>query len=77
MYADTRYPINDQVVQRHEEAWQAIGAPGPFWSGAERVQMVAEARAATDCDLCRRRKDALSPFAVQGAHDTASDCPCR
>lgn len=75
MYAETRYPINDQVVQRHEEAWQAIGAPGPFWSGVDRVQMVAEARAATVCELCRRRKDALSPFAVQGVHDTASDLP--
>ena len=52
-----------------------IASPGPFWSGAERVQMVAEARAAMHCDLCRRRLEALSPFAVQGSHDTASDLP--
>ncbi len=75
MYDDTRYPISAAVVERHGEAWRLIASPGPFWTGAERVQMVAEARAAMHCDLCRRRKEALSPFAVQGSHDTASDLP--
>ena len=75
MYDDTRYPISAAVVERHGEAWRIIASPGPFWSGAERVQIVAEARAAMHCDLCRRRKEALSPFAVQGSHDTASDLP--
>ena len=75
MYEDTRYPVSPEVVARHAEAWRLIGAPGAFWSGAERVQMVAEARGATACVLCARRLAALSPFAVDGEHDTASDLP--
>ena len=75
MYEDTHYPVTAQVIERHEEAWRLIGAPGAFWSGAERVQIVAEARAATACALCGRRKAALSPFAVDGEHDTVSDLP--
>lgn len=75
MYEDTHYPVTPQVIVRHEEAWRLIGAPGAFWSGLERVQIVAEARAATACALCQRRKAALSPFAVDGEHDTVSDLP--
>ena len=75
MYEDTRYPVSPQVVKRHEEAWRMIAAPGAFWSAAERVQVVAEARAATVCALCAERKAALSPFAVDGEHDAVSDLP--
>jgi hypothetical protein len=39
------------------------------------VAIVAEARAALDCSLCSARKSALSPNAVQGAHQTASTLP--
>lgn len=75
MYEDTHYPVSPQVIERHEETWRLIGAPGAFWSGAERVQMVAEARAATACALCERRQAALSPFAVDGKHDAVSALP--
>jgi len=75
MYEDTRYAVSPTVIERHREAWRLIAAPGAFWSGAERVQMVAEARAATACALCARRKAALSPFAVDGEHDAVSDLP--
>lgn len=75
MYDDTHYPVSAEVIERHNEAWRLIGAPGAFWNGAERVQIVAEARAATVCRLCERRQAALSPFAVDGEHDTVSDLP--
>ena len=75
MYEDTGYPVSAEVVERHADAWRLIAAPGAFWTGAERVQMVAEARAATRCILCRRRNAALSPFAVDGEHDSVSDLP--
>ncbi len=75
MYEDTRYPVSAEVIERHDEAWRLIAAPGAFWNGAERVQIVAETRAATACMLCERRKAALSPFAVDGEHDSVSDLP--
>ena len=71
MYDGTLYPLSPEVIERHAEVWRMIGAPGPFWSGGERVRMVAEARAATACGLCAERKAALSPFAVEGEHDLA------
>ena len=75
MYEDTHYPVSAEVIERHGETWRLIATPGAFWSGAERVQMVAEARSATECVLCRRRKAALSPFTVDGEHDAVSDLP--
>ena len=75
MYEETHYPVSAEVIERHDEAWRLIAAPGAFWNGAERVQIVAEARAATACMLCERRKAALSPFAVDGEHDSVSDLP--
>ena len=75
MYENARYPLSAEVIGRHGEAWRMIAAPGPFWTAAERVAMVAEARAATACRLCQRRKAALSPFAVRDEHDTASSLP--
>ena len=75
MYDETSYAVSAEVIERHAQAWRLIASPGAFWSGAERVQMVAEARAATACALCVRRKAALSPFAVEGEHDAVSDLP--
>lgn len=72
---ETAYPVNAEVVRRHEEALGIIAAPGAFWSAAERVAMVEEARAAMACRLCAERKAALSPFAVEGRHDSVSDLP--
>lgn len=59
----------------HAEAWRRIGAPGTWWTGAERVAIAAEARFAARCALCRARKASLSPEAPQGAHERGSDLP--
>ena len=52
-----------------------IGGPGASWRGAERVSMVAEARAALDCPLCAERRAALSPNAVGGDHTAVTALP--
>jgi hypothetical protein len=54
-------------------AWFALGKPGVWWAGAERVKIAGETRAARSCALCRKRKIALSPHAVSGSHDAASE----
>jgi len=56
-------------------AWRALGAPGVWWRGGERLQILSEARAARQCELCRVRKTALSPHTVGGRHDSATDLP--
>jgi len=46
-----------------------IGEAGAWWSGADRVAIVEEARRAPACSLCVTRKAALSPYTGGGEHD--------
>jgi hypothetical protein len=73
-YEDSSWPVRDDLAQAHARAWERIAAPGVWLTGAERVAIAAEARhARAGCRLCRARKEALSPLAVEGAHDAAVD----
>jgi hypothetical protein len=56
-------------------AWPALGAPGEWWSGAERTAIVQEARAARACALCSARKAALLPRTIAGEHASSSHLP--
>ena len=71
MYPDT-LRLSQELREAHASSWQSIARAGDFWRGAERVAMVAEARNALRCPLCRERKAALSPGAVTGTHSTDS-----
>lgn len=65
-------PIRDDLAEAHRLAWQRIAEPGTWWNGAQRVAIAAETRAAEDCLFCRKRREALSPFGLQGEHDHVS-----
>lgn len=65
-------PLRDDLREGHAAAWADIARPGVSWTGAKRVAILAEARAALDCSFCGARKSALSPNAVEGDHDSAS-----
>ena len=56
-----------------ETAWRALGQPGVWWTGSDRVQILLETRAAGQCELCRVRKKALSPHTVAGRHEAATN----
>ena len=73
MYAHTHYPLREGLIEAHEKVWESIAEPGPFWTGTERIAMVLESRAATSCRLCAKRRQALSPYAVDGVHDNETD----
>lgn len=68
-YQDLPWPVRDDVTAAQRRAWDRLGRPGTWLTGAERIAIAAEARNAQDCDLCQARKQALSPEAVQGSHD--------
>jgi hypothetical protein len=68
-YADASLAIRDDIVAAQRRAWTRLARPGRWWTGAERVAIAAEARHALSCDLCTRRKAALSPYAEAGTHD--------
>jgi alkylhydroperoxidase family enzyme len=62
--------VRDDLRETHAFLWEHLRSPGCWWSGVERLAMVRAARGAAECRLCRKRKTALSPNAVQGAHDS-------
>ena len=58
-----------------DESFAELGRAGTWWTGAERVAMLAEARAARACALCAERKAALPPYAVAADHDATARLP--
>lgn len=55
-------PIRAAIPEAHQKFWRRLARPGSWWTGAERVAIAAESRAALDCQLCKTRKLALSPY---------------
>lgn len=51
-----------------EQAASALAAPGDWLTGAQRLEVWAEARDARTNELDRARREAISPNAVDGAH---------
>jgi len=62
--------VRGDLAASHARAWAAIAAPGTWLDGARRVAVAAEIRHARGCAHCARIRDALSPNAVDGAHDS-------
>ena len=68
-------PVRGDLIAARKRAWARLAAPGEWWPGAVRIAIAEETRAAETCGFCRERKAALSPYAVTGAHETATDLP--
>ncbi len=67
--------IRDDLATARENAWDRLASPGTWWTAAQRLAIADEARRAMKCALCRKRKAALSPYAVDGAHDGNGELP--
>lgn len=65
--------VRADLQHAYEDLWRHLAAPGTWFDGTERVAIAAETRAARGCSLCHRRKQALSPYAVDGEHDRTGD----
>ena len=74
-YSNAPWPVREDFAACHNRYWQRLAAPGTWFTGAERVDIAREIRQSQQCGLCRRRKEALSPYTVDGTHDTVSDLP--
>jgi hypothetical protein len=75
LFASTPFQVRDDLAAAHARAWRHVARPGTWWDGAARVAIVAETRQARLCALCRGRKEALSPFAIEGIHDSLGQLP--
>jgi alkylhydroperoxidase family enzyme len=68
-------PIRGDLSAAHWRAWRHISMPGTWFTGAIRIAIAAETRNARRCPFCRARKQALSPYAVEGKHDALGTLP--
>lgn len=74
-YVDAVLPVREDLPATHRRAWRRLAEPGTWWTGRERVAIAAEVRRAARCGYCRARKVALSPNAVEGAHQSLGALP--
>ena len=52
-----------------------VADPGASFTSEQRLGIAQHARAARRCALCARRKQAVSPYAVAGGHDSEPGLP--
>jgi alkylhydroperoxidase family enzyme len=74
-YHHAHWPVRADLVAAHTKAWTRLAKAGTWHSAAERLAIAAEARHALGCGFCAERKAALSPEAVDGAHESLGDLP--
>jgi hypothetical protein len=74
-YEDIGFDIRADLKAAHRRTWARIAAPGTWFDSGTRLAIAAELRNADACDLCARRKEALSPYTIDGVHDSLGDLP--
>lgn len=74
-FASVSLPVRSELAAALDRGWAQLGETGAWLTGAQRADIVKEARAAWECEICQERKAALSPYAVQGAHTAVTGLP--
>ena len=67
-YNQAPFPVRGDIPAAYQTFWQRLAQPGSWWTGKQRVAIASETRAAIDCPLCATRKNALSPYGLDGKH---------
>jgi hypothetical protein len=67
--------LRPEIVPAVGAALAQLGKKGDWLDGERRLAVAREARNAWDCAICRERRDALSPYAVEGEHDHLDELP--
>ncbi len=68
-YDASPYAVREDLVAAQQLAWKRLSEPGAWLDGPRRIAVAEEVRHTPSCGLCLRRKEALSPFAIDGQHD--------
>ena len=74
-YSAALVAVRGDFAAAHTRFWKRLASPGAWWTGAGRVAIAAEVRQARYCALCKARKEALTPAAVEGQHDHCGALP--
>jgi hypothetical protein len=72
-YSDASFPVRDNITEAHNRYWKRLASPGNWLTAAERIGVAKEIRQARSCELCSKRNAALSPYQLEGQHDSVSD----
>lgn len=74
-YDAAPFKVREDLVEAHRRVWGRLGRPGTWLDAERRIRVAEETRHAPGCALCRRRKEALSPFSIEGEHDSLGRLP--
>ena len=66
-YSNASYRVRTNFAETHNRYWDRVASPGAWLSGVQKVAVAKEIRKSHDCDLCKQRKKALSPYQVKGS----------
>lgn len=69
----SQFNVRQDIVRVHTHIWDRLSQAGTWLTGAEKVAIAKEARAAITCSLCEERKGAVSPYAIKGMHASVSE----
>jgi hypothetical protein len=72
-HGGSEIPIRPDLVEAEERAWAWLARPGTWLDASQKLAIAAETRNAHLCRLCRKRRDALSPYQVPGEHDSLGE----
>ena len=67
-YADAPFAIRPDIATAHRKFWDSLATPGSWWEGSQRVAIAHASRQAVDCEFCKVRKNALSPYGSDTDH---------
>jgi hypothetical protein len=76
-YSEFEIEIREDLPATYVTYWTQLAKPGNWWTGAQRVSIAEETRNALTCAFCAERKQALSPYGLEGKHDHAGVLPER
>ena len=71
-YNSLPFAVRSDFADSHSRFWRRLESPGSWWTGKERIAIAREVREAALCPLCQERKEALSPYGIEGQHRSAS-----
>jgi hypothetical protein len=67
--------VREDLTEAHQRVMAHLAKPGTWLEGQARIAVADETRHASGCRLCARRKAALSPYGIDGEHDSLGRLP--
>ena len=76
-YTNAPVKVRDNIIAAHNRAWNRIAQGGAWFDGKNPRRDRRGNSASSKCALCSRRKEALSPYNIDGRHDGLGTLPER